>query len=85
MKIARIFRHDDGKFYVCDDNAPDLDARGEAFDTKADAMLAAKEFGFTHAKGSGTYQGNELTNLKYPYNFRKRNKVKREAAKWRLF
>lgn len=84
MTIARIFRHTDGLIYVCDDSAPGLDARGEGFTTKAAAMRAALDFGFTHARGSGTYQGNELTDLRHPYNFTKRNARKREAAKWRL-
>jgi len=85
MKIARIFRHTDGLIYICDDSAPNLDTRGESFTSKAKAIQAAIELGYTHARGSGTYQGNELSKLRFPYNFNKRNKVKNEAAKWRLF
>lgn len=54
-KVARIFEEPDGKFYVCDDNAEVLDARGFGFVSKVEAMRAAKEMGFTHATGSGTY------------------------------
>ena len=85
MKIARIYKHEDGGIYVCDDAPPGLDARGERFESKAAAIRAALDFGYTHARGSGTYQGNILTDLRHPYNFQKRNKVEKEASRWRLF
>lgn len=85
MKIARIFRHEDGLIYICDDSAPTLDARGEGFTTKAAALRAALEFGYTHAKGSGTYHANRLTDLRHPFQFQRVQRIKKEAAKWRLF
>lgn len=62
-KIARIFI-DVGGIYVCDDALPYLDTRGGAYPTKASALRAAAEQGYTHAKGSGTYRGNRLSKLK---------------------
>lgn len=54
-KVARIFA-DVGGYYVCDNDLPYLDARGRAYETKADAMRAAYESGYTHAVGSGVYR-----------------------------
>jgi hypothetical protein len=62
MKIARIFE-DIGGYFICDDDDDILDARGYAHCTKAEAMRAAAEQGYTHARGSGTYRGNNLTKL----------------------
>lgn len=52
--IARIFEDVVG-YYVCDEDATYLDARGAAYRTKADALRAAAEDGYTHAIGSGTH------------------------------
>lgn len=51
--VARIFE-DVGGYYICDEDGP-LDARGKAYDTKADALRAAATCGYTHAIGSGCY------------------------------
>jgi len=59
MKTARIFA-DVGGYYWCDDELDYLDARGKAHRTKADAQRAAKEAGYTHAVGSGSY-GDGIT------------------------
>jgi len=53
-KVARIFDEADG-YHICDDALDHLDARGPAHRTKADAIRAAVESGYTHATGSGTY------------------------------
>lgn len=55
-KVARIFE-DVGGYYICDDDANMLDARGRAYETKADALRAAASGpdAYTHATGSGTY------------------------------
>jgi hypothetical protein len=55
MATARIFEEADGKYYICDDDAEILDARGKGHPTKAEAMRAAADMGYTHAVGSGTY------------------------------
>lgn len=60
--IARIFE-DVGGYYICDDSLDYLDARGAAYPNKASAMRSAAEQGYTHARGSGTYRGNNLTKL----------------------
>jgi hypothetical protein len=52
--VARIFREVNGLYYVCDDSIPALDARGQGYRTKAEAMRAAAR-DYTHAVGSGTY------------------------------
>lgn len=65
MKIARIFEAE-GRFFVCDDAAPSLSTKGGAFASKAAAMREARAMGYTHARGSGTYKGNELTDLTKP-------------------
>lgn len=62
MKIARIFE-DTGGYYICNDNCEYLDARGTAYKYKSSAMKSAKMYGYTHARGSGTYKGNKLTKL----------------------
>ena len=54
-KVARIFEESDGRYYICDNNLDYLDARGYGYPTKAEAMRAAKDMGYTHAIGSGTY------------------------------
>jgi len=53
-KLARIFE-DVGGYYVCDEELDYLDASGKSYKTKAEAQRAAKEMGYTHAVGSGTY------------------------------
>jgi hypothetical protein len=60
MKMARVFE-DVGGYYVCDDNLDYLDARGRAYPTKAAAMRAAADAGYTHARGSGTYHNGTTT------------------------
>lgn len=62
IKIARIFE-DIGGYYICDDSLDYLDARGDPYEKKSHAMSAAKQYGYTHARGSGTYRGNNLTKL----------------------
>lgn len=62
-EVARIFEEVDGRYYVCDDGLSCLDARGYGYRTKAAAMRAAADAGYTHARGSGTYRGNKLTRL----------------------
>ena len=52
--VARIF-DDVGGYYVCSDAINHLDARGRCYPTKAAAMRAAAEMGYTHCAGSGTY------------------------------
>jgi len=59
MKTARIFR-DVGGYYVCDDDLDYLDARGHAYPTKAAALRAAWEQGYTHAVGSGCYREGSI-------------------------
>ena len=59
---ARIFE-DVGGYYICDDDLDYLDTRGYPSRTKAEAMRVAKDSGYTHARGSGTYKGNNLTKL----------------------
>ena len=53
MKTARIFEEADG-YHICDDSADCLDARGQGHPTKAAALRAAAQSGYTHATGSGT-------------------------------
>jgi len=52
--VARIFQEPTGKWHICDDALPYLDARGSGYDTKAQAIRAAA-FYYTHAIGSGCY------------------------------
>ena len=54
-EIARIFEESTGKYHICPDNSPFLDARGTGHTTKAEALRAAARDGYTHATGSGTY------------------------------
>ena len=54
--VSRIFEESTGKYHICDDLLPYLDARGGAYTTKGEALLAAYCAGFTHAVGSGTYR-----------------------------
>ena len=58
-KTARIFE-DIGGYYVCDDDLDYLDARGRAHATKAAALRAAWESGYTHAVGSGCYRDGSI-------------------------
>jgi len=60
--VARIFE-DVGGYYICDDSLDYLDTRGSAYPNRAQAMRAAAERGYTHARGSGTYRGNDLSKL----------------------
>jgi len=60
--IARIFE-DIGGYYICDDSLDYLDMRGSCSKTRAEAMRRAADCGYTHARGSGTYRGNNLTKL----------------------
>lgn len=60
--IARIFE-DVGGYYVCSDSNEHLDTRGLAHQSKASALRSASQLGYTHARGSGTYRGNDLTKL----------------------
>jgi hypothetical protein len=55
MRIARIFEEPTGKYHVCDDDSPTLDARGHGYEFKIDAMRAAFRDGYSHCTGSGTY------------------------------
>jgi len=59
--VARIFQEPTGKYHICPDDAPCLDARGNGYATKAQALRAAASGpdGYTHATGSGTYWGGE--------------------------
>jgi len=52
--VARIFE-DVGGYFVCSDKLDYLDARGKPYPTKAAAQRAAKEAGYTHFVGSGSY------------------------------
>ena len=63
MRIARIFEECTGLYHICDDSVDYLDARGRGYRTKMEAMQTAKDAGYTHARGSGTYRGNKLTKL----------------------
>lgn len=54
-KVARVFEECTGKYHICDDGLPHLDARGPGYDTKAQALRVAVHIGYTHAVGSGTY------------------------------
>lgn len=56
---ARIFS-DVGGYYVCDSSLPHLDARGKRHSTKADALRAAYQAGYTHAVGSGCYRPGSI-------------------------
>lgn len=51
-RVARVFEEGDG-YHVCGDDLDYLDARGAAYRTKAAALRAALESGYTHATGSG--------------------------------
>lgn len=53
--IAIIFQDLDGHYYVSPDALDYMDSSGAGYRTKADALRAAAECGFTHACGSGTY------------------------------
>jgi len=53
-KLARIFE-DAGGYFVCSDKLDYLDARGKPYRTKKAAQQAAKEMGYTHCVGSGSY------------------------------
>ncbi len=55
--IARVFA-DVGGYYVCDDSSNFLDTRGCSYRSKAQALRAAYESGYTHAVGSGSYRQN---------------------------
>lgn len=66
--VAWIFREVNGLYYVCDHSLPipALDARGQGYRTKKEAMRAAAR-DYTHAVGSGTYwPGAGVRSLK-PY------------------
>ena len=54
-RVARIFEESTGKYHVCSEQVYVLDARGAGYDTKADAMRAALDSGYTHGTGSGMY------------------------------
>jgi len=60
-KTARIFLEPTGKYHICRDDADCLDARGNGYATKAQALRAAASGpdGYTHATGSGTYWGGD--------------------------
>lgn len=57
--IARIFQEPTGLYHWCDNDQAEtsgmMDARGQGYKTKADAMRAAAFDGYTHATGSGCY------------------------------
>lgn len=53
---------DVGGYYICDVDGP-LDTRGKAYPTKAAALRAALNEGYTHAKGSGTYRDGKIPDL----------------------
>lgn len=55
IKTARIFESTGG-YYVCNEELDYLDARGPGYPTKAQAMRAAYESGYTHCTGSGSYK-----------------------------
>ena len=57
---ARIFE-DVGGYFICDDTSDFLDARGTPHASKAEALRAAYQSGYTHAIGSGAYkQGKSI-------------------------
>lgn len=60
--VARVF-FDIGGIYFCDNDLDYLDTRGCAYPTKAAAMRAAADAGYTHAIGSGTYWGDSVRSL----------------------
>lgn len=60
--IARIF-YDVGGYYVCDEDLDYLDMRGQNYPSKAAAQRAAKELGYTHCIGSGSYTHPRLQKL----------------------
>ena len=62
-RIARIFEECTGLYHICEDVLDCLDARGRGYKTKIAAMRAARDMYYTHARGSGTYHGNNLTDL----------------------
>lgn len=84
MKIARIFRHTDGLIYVQPEEAAGLDSSGPGHASKAEAIRAAIKAGYTHGKGSGTYQGNTVSHLSAtldPRTHAKRQKAKNEVKR----
>ena len=54
-KTAYIFEEPDGRYHISPDALEYLEASGPGYRTKAAALRAAAECGFTHACGSGTY------------------------------
>jgi len=57
-KKIYIFEDVDG-YHICDVDGP-LDTRGKAYSTKAAALRAALQDGYTHAEGSGTYRDGKI-------------------------
>ena len=53
--IARIYRTGAGKYRVCSVRDRTAGAFDPKYDTKADAMRAALDSGYTHGTGSGMY------------------------------
>ena len=51
--VARLFFEHDG-IHICDDSSEYLDARGYAYQSKAEALRQAHLDGYAHAVGSGT-------------------------------
>lgn len=58
-RVARIFREASG-YHICSDSLDYLDARGTGYRTKAAALRAAREAGYTHAIGSGCYRTGSI-------------------------
>lgn len=61
-RIACVFEDVNG-YYVCDSKLDYLVVKGYSYKTKRDAMLAARNAGYTHAVGSGTYCPMKVTKI----------------------
>ena len=53
--VAIIFLEGDGLYRISGTGLGFLDARGRAYPTKAAAIRAAADMGYTHVTGSGSY------------------------------
>lgn len=66
IKVARVFQENTGKYHYCSDELDYLDARGQGFSSKAKALTAAHNAGYTHAIGSGcSWDGIKRIPAKY--------------------